>query len=398
MIRVLVSENEPGDAEGLIEALGDAGDIQVVGVARDGIECVMMVNQLHPDIALVRADMAAIDGFRAARLISLTAPDTQPVLVAGDESAVSTLTPQAMLAGMRAVIHPKARPDYLLPLLQSLVDEQPTRKDDDYLLVSDPNRLPTMIAVTGSKGGIGKTTTATNLALAMEQRFPDQVIVVDFVGHYGDISLMLNLTPQNSILDLAGKRELDAEVIAPMIVKHSSGLQVMAGVNSADTLNATGQLSLANVSSLLGVLRRKFRIIVIDVPALVYPLSQYIYHRSNYICLLTCLAELTTIHSTVGLMQSLLSQGIPPERIKIVVSRYNPQDSYSPAQLEQSLKHPVAVKVPLDWAVATAALNQGVPYTLGKPNSAPAMAVQELADLLVRDIEAAVRAAGRPNS
>ncbi|MEN6643720.1 MAG: hypothetical protein ABFE08_14875 [Armatimonadia bacterium] len=392
-MRLVLCENEPGDADRLIQALGDTTSVEVVGIARDGLECAMMVTQLRPDLALIRANMAALDGGRVARLNALTSPDTISVLVADDEAAANGLLKAAMRSGARAVTHLDADPAQLVGTLQELLQLRPSRTDDDYLLVSDPRRLPVTISVTGSKGGIGKTTTATNLALAMQQRFPGQVVLVDFVGHYGDISLMLDLKPQNNILDLAGLKELDADIVQPMVSVHSSGLHVMAGVNSADTLTATGRLSPMHVAGLLGVLRRIYRIIVIDVPALAYPLSQYLYQRSTYICLLTCLSDLTTVRSTASLMQSLLAQRIPANRVKLVVSRHDTRDTYSVAQLEDSLKHQAAVLIPAADEVATTALNRGIPYVLGKPTSPPAMAIGHLADLIVRDMEAAAQAA-----
>lgn len=386
MIRLLASENEPGDSDALIDALGDMRSVQLVGVARDGPEAVMMATQLRPDVALLRSEMAAMDGCQAARLIALTSPDTICVLLADDWEAQADAQRLAMQSGVRGVTHLGTDPQSLLSMLEDLVGLRPLRTSEDYLLAVDPSRMPTTIAITGSKGGIGKTTTATNLALAMQQRFPGQVVLVDFVGHYGDICLMLDLSPECSILDLADQAELDAEVIAPMIIKHSSGLHVMAGVNSADTLQATGRISLMHVARLLGVLRRSYRVIVIDVPALAYPLSQYVYQRSSYLCLVTCLAELTTVRSTAGLMHSLLTHHIPAERIKLVVSRYNPKDAYTVAQLEEALHHPVTVCIPHNSDVATGALNLGVPYVLSRPNSPPAEAVNHLADLLTADM------------
>ncbi|MEN6548988.1 MAG: hypothetical protein ABFE07_23330, partial [Armatimonadia bacterium] len=90
---------------------------------------------------------------------------------------------------------------------------------------------------------------------------------------------------------------------------------------------------------------------------------------------------------------SLLAQRIPANRVKLVVSRHDTRDTYSVAQLEDSLKHQAAVLIPAADEVATTALNRGIPYVLGKPTSPPARAIGHLADQIVRDMEAAAQAA-----
>jgi pilus assembly protein CpaE len=383
LIRVLVSENQPGDADRIVAGLGEAGDVQVVGLTRDGLETVQMIAQLHPDVALVRAQMPGMDGFQVCRLATLASPGTACVLVGEGGNAEETLGREAMRSGARAVISLQADMGQLLRLVSDLAAMAPGLDNPELKLVSDPERVPFTVAVTGAKGGIGKTTTTTNLSVALAKRFPDQVVVVDFVGHYADINLLLDLPSNGSILELADYEEVDDALVMSRLSRHDSSLRVLAGVNSAASMEAPGAVSLATVANLLGVLRRRFRIIVFDIPAVVYPLSEYVFLRSNLILTISVLADLSTIRSTGSLLSSLIGPHIPSERVKLIVNRADPTDAFGVADLEQAAKHPVAMQIPRSNEVVLGALNSGVPFVIGRPNTPVARAIEKLADMVV---------------
>jgi pilus assembly protein CpaE len=384
-LRILVSENDPYDTHELISALDTVGAVEIVGVAHDGLECAALAKPLTPDLALVRVRMAALDGYRVAQLIAQTSPRTLVVLVADEDVADAELTRRAMAAGARAVIGLHSSFSQVVALLRELTEQRPLEADADYQTSMAPTQLPITIAVTGSKGGIGKTTTAVNLALALQRRFPGMVVLVDFVGQYGDICIMLDLSPQNSIIDIADHEELDEDLLRSLITPHASGLHVLAGANNVDTLEAAEQITLPRVAQLLGALRRLYRVIILDVPALVHPLSGYIYQRSDHICMLTTSSDLTSVRSTAALLQSLLNHHVPAERIKLVVSRQTASDDYSVEQLQDTLRHPVAVRIPWAKEALSSAVNRGLPYVLAKPQSPPALAISQLAELLMKE-------------
>lgn len=383
-LRLLVSESEPNDTQPLLRSLSEYSDVEIVGIAHDGLECAAMCFSLRPDVALVRDKMAALSGRRACQLIAQISPQTLSVLVLDSEPGRANEA-ELSACGARAAVRLDGDVHHLMDLLHRLVEERPSAADWEYDIITDPSRLPVTVAVTGSKGGIGKTTTAVNLSLALQQKYRGQVVLVDFVGQYGDVCIMLDLAPQANILDLTENAELDEALIRSVITTHHSGLHVLAGVNSAAALDATGRLSLASVSQLLGMLRRMYRVIVLDIPALAHPLSSYVYQRSDHICLVTALADLTTVKSTASLLQSILSEHIPSERIKLVVSRHRSEDDYSVDQLEESLRHAVAARIPWSHEAVSSEANMGVPYLLARPNSAPAVAVRRLADLLASE-------------
>jgi pilus assembly protein CpaE len=369
-----------------VTALAEAGEIQVVSLTRDGLETVQMIAQLHPDVALVRAQMPGMDGLQVCRLAAVASPQTACILVGEAHNAEEVLGREAMRAGARAVISLQADLGQLLRLISELVSMAPSQADPDLQLISDPSRVPFTIAVTGAKGGIGKTTIATNLAVLLARRFPEQVVVVDFVGHYADINLLLDLPADGGLLDLAEYDELDENLVVSRLSRHDSGLRVLAGVNSAASIDAPGRVSLATVANLLGVLRRRFRVILFDIPAIVYPLSQYVFLRSNLILVVSVLSDLSTIRNTGSLLASLIGPHIPAERVKLLANRVDPSDSFGVTDLEQTAKHSVLLQIPRSTEVVLGALNSGVPFVVSKPHTPVARAVDRLADAVTAAI------------
>ena len=395
MIRVLLSENEPGEADGLVAALGEAREIQVVGLTRDGLETAQTIAHLRPDVALVRAHMAGMDGFRVCRLSALASPETVCVLVVTRPEGQQEALAEAMRSGARGVTHLRTDADHLLRLVGDLHELTPRRDEEEFQLVIDPARMPVTLAVTGAKGGIGKTTIATNLAVALAQRFPQQVVLLDFVGQYGDAKLLLNLRGSGSLVDLADYEELDEGLVRARLLRHESGLTLFAGAEGPETMEATGKVSLPLAGGLLGTLRREFRVIVVDLPALLYPLSQYFFMRSNYVVVVTTLSDLATIRNTAQLLDSLVSGGVPEDRLKLVVNRFDPGEPFGLADLAQVTRLPVAAQIPRAAEVVVA-LNQGVPFVTAKPNAPVSRAVERLAQQLVGQMAApgATTAAG----
>jgi len=386
VIQVLISENQPGDIDHLAAALAEAPDLQVAGVGRDGLETAQMIAQLRPQVALVRTQLPGMDGVRVCRMAALASPETACLMVADSAEAEENVRVEAMRAGARAITHLDADPSEIIQLVRDLAQASPRRDDEEFRLITDPARMPVTIAVTGAKGGIGKTTLATNLALVLQARFPGQVALIDFVGHYGDCNLLLDLPSNGSMLDLAEYEELDAALVDSRMNRHESGLAVLGGVNGPESMEAPGRINLSDVANLLGVLRREFRVIVIDIPALVHPLSKYVFLRSTFIVVVTSLTDLSTIRDTGSLLSSLIGGQLPADRVKMVVSRYDSSDPFDVEDLEHTTKHAVAVRIPNATDTVRAALNSGMPFVLSRPNAPVSRTVEKLADILVSEM------------
>ena len=396
-IKLVITEPQPGAADALRAQLtseqgGSEKGVEIIGYARDGLEAAQMAAQMTPDIILVHEELPGMNGYEACEMISLAAPDVAAaLLVAPDRAANADVTTRALRAGARAVLSTESSTETLESTLDNLVTLKTLRSQPEYELVVDPMKMPVTIAITGAKGGIGKTTIASNLAVSFAKRFPDEVLLVDFYGQYGNVSLMLNLSPNGNIGELASfASELDINIIETHLARHQeSSLRVLPGSPELIDTHLPPIMEHSEVvflADLIGLLRRHYRFVFFDVPPLVSHASNYVFSRCQYILLVSTLIDLNTLRDTATFYKQLMAMHMSPERVKIILNRVSRSNEFSADDLEQATDAKIAFQLPDDPGTTLSSINEGVPCVISRPNSAMARGIHELTDQLVGEM------------
>lgn len=397
-IRIVITEPHPGATDALQERLTlhleglKASPVEIVGCARDGLEAAQMAAQLEPDIILVHEQLPGMDGYEACEMMSLAAPNVAAVLLVGPSRLGNEeVNRHALRAGARAVMATDSSAELFIETLTGLAELSEGRNRPEYELITDPMRMPVTIAVTGAKGGIGKTTIATNLAVTFAKRFPKEVLLVDFYGQYGNVPLMLNLSSNGNIADLASfAAELDINIIETHLSSHAdTTLKILAGFPEGIASHLAVEDEIAFLADLVGLLRRHYRFVFFDVPPLVGRASSYILSRCQYILLISNIVDLNTIRGTATLYHQLLEMRIAPERIKLIINCISRNNEFSLEDLRQATGVPedgIAFQLPEDAAAAVGSVNEGAPCVISRPGSALASGIRELTSLLVGEM------------
>jgi pilus assembly protein CpaE len=119
-----------------------------------------------------------------------------------------------------------------------------------------------VVSVISPKGGVGKTTVATNLAVGLAKAEPGSTVLVDLDVQFGDVSTALNLTPQHSLADAVhGAASRDAMVLKTFLTQHETGLHVICGVDSPAAADGVTD---SDVRRLLATLATDFKYVVVD--------------------------------------------------------------------------------------------------------------------------------------
>lgn len=387
MIRVVISEVNPGTAEGLHRDLisGVSGDeqVQVVGYARDGLEVAQLASQLKPDMLFIDEDMPGINGYEACQLATAAAPDSICVIISDGD--VQTATEKAMRAGARAVIRRERPPGQLPELVAQLARLREVKRSDQYALVTDPVRVPMTVAVTSAKGGVGKTTICTNLAVLFAKRFPGQVALVDFYGQFGDVALALDLRPEQTIADLTHFGALDADLVENHLMKHESGLKVLAGVGRGQQqLQPTADI--LHLAELFGLLRLKYRFVFYDIPPVLWSATTYVLSRCNHIVVVSNTIDLATLRDTTSLLETILTSHMPKDRIHLLANRISRQNQFTVRDLEEATGFEVVAQLPDDPQTVMGSYNEGKPFVIANASSPVAQSLQKLMARLLQDV------------
>ncbi|MBP8954753.1 MAG: AAA family ATPase [Armatimonadetes bacterium] len=382
MIRIVVTEASLGLVDSLRRYLASSTEHEIVGYARDGLEAAQLAVQLAPDVLIVHEALPELSGFRVAELVSAAAPQVAVLLLLQDESPDRLR--RAMAAGARGVAPENASPERLTDTIAQVATLKEIRQEPEFPLVTDPERMPISIAVTSTRGGAGKTTLAVNLAVAFANRFPDQVVLVDCHSQFSDAAVALNLSPHDSIVDLASFEELDPELVKTHLTVHGpSRLRLLAAPElPLDEEADLGRLNVHFMASLIGHLRRSYRFVFFDLPPLVWPTSEYILSRCQEVIIVTTLFDLAAIRNARSLVALARGAVGDKERVKLVLNRFPFRGDFSVQDLEETAGQKVFHQLPDDPETARGAFNKGIPVITDSPGSGLSRALVGLADKL----------------
>jgi len=223
-----------------------------------------------------------------------------------------------------------------------------------------PAELPStgrVISVVSPKGGVGKTTVATNLAVGLARIAPQATVLVDLDIQFGDVASGLNLDPDYFLPSAVnGPASRDTMVLKTVLTLHETGLYVIAAPESP--VEADG-ISADDVRRLLRTLASEFRYVVVDTAPGLSEHTLAVMDETTDVVLLTSMdvPGLRGLRKEVDTLRALdLLEG----RRQVVINFADPAAGLSTADIEATIGTRVDVLLPRSKAVP-ASVNLGVP-------------------------------------
>ena len=243
-----------------------------------------------------------------------------------------------------------------------------------------------LVAVAGLKGGVGRTTLAVNMAVALRQHVDDDVVLVE--AHHGlsDVALMLNLLPRHTLATLSQEMNVDADVLQGHLQVHASRVKVLAAPPDVSQLV---ELPVETWRSILGQLVEIAPYVVADTSTVADALLSEVLTLADDIVVMTG-PDLAGLRSAVALLKSMDEESNVHGRTHVVLNRAGVRGGVNEAAAARQLGEALAASIPDDEALATFALNRGVPYVLSHPQSILGRKVQGFTERLF-DLKAAVK-------
>ncbi|MEW6440388.1 MAG: AAA family ATPase [bacterium] len=264
--------------------------------------------------------------------------------------------------------------------LQQALDQFKKRREEPRQ--RGPRRMGQIFHVIGSKGGIGSTTIAVNLAVALaEGKKTHSVALMDMNMPFGEIPLFLEIAPRYHWGEaIKNSARLDESFLTNILVRHSSGVHVLPSPASVDYYDPR---TLETLERLLGLLRRMFDIVVLDGGHSLGGMSLRLLELSDQILLVSVLSLpcLTNAQKILNILRDLRHP--PGERVRVVVNRYLKNSDITLKVARESIHQDVYWTVPNDYRTTMSAINQGKPIAQLAPRTPIARSLRDLAATLL---------------
>src|SRR5438067_11114234 len=274
-IRILVVDDIVETRENLAKLIGFESDMTIVASADGGQQAVEFAKRERPDVILMDINMPDMDGITATEIIANTVPES-PIIMMSVQGEQDYLR-RSMLAGAREFLVKPFSADELVNAIRHVHEIEKVKRQryqqqapaqagggaggQNLAAVLQPAKRK-LISFFSPKGGVGRTTISTNLAVALHQSTGQPVVLVDGSLPFGDIAVILNMNPKaKTIADLVGSfDQVDAEILESVLVPHSTGIKVLL---APPTPEASELITVANMKRILETLRGSYAYVVV---------------------------------------------------------------------------------------------------------------------------------------
>jgi len=265
--------------------------------------------------------------------------------------------PDLILRAMRA----GANEFFAWPPSRSALDEALQRTAARRAQSSADGSESTTLTFFGAKGGAGTTTLAVNCGVDIARLKKRPTLIVDLKPGLGEVSLFLGVRSRYTLLDaLDNIHRLDSEFMRELVVKHKSGLEILAG---SDLFDRPGASDNGSLEELFRVLGRQYEYIIIDAGSQMSSVAVASLYTADTICLVAS-PDVPSVRNAQRLLDRIGQLGASGDRVRLLLNRAAEPFPIPPAQIEKAVGHPIFQMFLSDYKTVSTALNSGVPIAL----------------------------------
>jgi pilus assembly protein CpaE len=348
--RLLLVEDVPQVAQYIRGLLNSQNSVKLLDVLSDGTKVLSQVQQLRPDVVLVDALLQGkIKGLPLAEQLAASGYGVPTIVLTVPQNPVSP-DPSKGIHGVLAM------PFSGFDLMNKIAS---VRKDFAELTTTGSSRIYSVFA---PKGGVGKTTIAFNLAVALGQS-EQRTVLIDGSLQFGDLRSLLKVpVDAPSILDLPTDRVAESD-LQDVLWRDPSGIDILL---APPRVEMAEMVTTRDVDKILSLLRRVYGAIVIDMSSALNDINLSFLDLSDTIVEIVTY-DSTTIHNTIAVADAFRMIGYPASKVRYLVNRADSAGGIEPSDLERALGRVPEHRVVSDGLLVVQSNNEGVPFVLANP-------------------------------
>ncbi len=382
-IKVLTVDDVAETRDNIKRCLQYEEDIIIIGECENGKEAIRKAQELAPDIILMDINMPVIDGIEATETITLNHPNIAVIImsVQGEQEYLKN----SMTAGAKEyIIKPFSISELSNTIRKVHKVEEKRRKFNKQTpenKVTPLKNKTEIISLFSTKGGVGKTTIGANLAVSIAGKTNRDVVLVDLDLQFGDLSIMFNINPRNSITEVAHNiEELDESLLEKYLVKHDSGVKILPAPNRPEYAEL---LTIDHIEKIIDILKKNYDYIIIDTPPFFNDINLSILDMSDQVLLIANL-ELPTIKNA-RLSMEVFDSLHHKEKVKLIVNRSSEELGIQKIDLESTLEWFAVSNIPTDNRLVVSSVNKGTPFVVSHSTSKISHNIYNLAEIVIKN-------------
>lgn len=300
------------------------------------------------------------------------------VLVLSDNPSVDLIV-KVMRAGAKEFV--------ALPLIKTEFLEALNKIKDAFSCPVQKKSKCKIFSVFSNKGGIGKTSIASNLALELANVTKEKVALIDLNFQLGDITTFLDMKPSFNIsYMLQNLDKINEDFLLSTLEKYKqTSLFVLA---DPPYFKQADNISPKQITKLFNILRDTFSYIVVDLESSFDAKNIAALTESDFVFLVT-IANLPALRNAQRCLELFGKLGFDADRIQVLLNRYMENDEVGVKDIENVLERKIYWKFPNNYFTMMSAINKGIPVCESNPDSNISLSYRDFAlkltDRIYRD-------------
>lgn len=370
--RVAVIDQDLNNRADINKMLSVSG-FTVTGEAGYGIEAVTLAKQSEPDVVVIAIEEPTIRALQTVEALADLLPHA--ALIGYSTLREPGAMRKAMLAGVSDYLVAPVKDEDLINSIYTVLAAEERKRARLTGEAEEPVAAGSVITVFGAKGGIGKTTIATNLTTALVQKTSQSAVLVDLDTRFGDVGILMDIPVERSIADMAvPEDEITREMVQDCLYQHNSGVYILpAPIRPTDWRNVHA----GHIEKIVSILTQSYDYVILDTPGTFNDIVARALELASMVVLVATV-DMASLKDTLLAIDMLRSWNFPQDKIKLVINSTNEASNVQPQEVKRMLGREVFWSVPYDRNISTAT-QLGMPVVLAKPQSKASESLVEMA-------------------
>jgi pilus assembly protein CpaE len=382
-ITLVIVDDSEQTRDNIGAIMGFEKDIEIVGEAGNGEEAIAVVKDKRPNIVLMDINMPVMDGIKATE--ALTEEGVEASIIIMSIQGEGEYIKKAMSAGARDYIVKPFGVNELVNTVRHVydLDKSKKQKSGGASTIKIDSKI---ISIFSTKGGVGKTTIATNLAVSLSSLTGKKVVLLDFDLQFGDVAICLNLYVKNSVTEIVKdftNIEQDPDLLDEYLLAHYSGIKVLAAPIRPENAE---YVTADHIKNIIEYLKGRYDYIIIDTSQGFNDNVITALDMSNIIMYISAL-DLPSIKNTKNGLEVMKSLNYSNEKVKVVINKSNESYGIKHSDFESALGVDIWEMIPYDIAAVTLSVNNGHPLVSHRKASAVSKKIYKLANGIIGDAQ-----------